>query len=179
VIIAIAVGVLLAMGAKKEDVLKEENDKSCCSSCHCSHHHEEKPRNTKLFLFKKIIYDSSEEFIDVMKYLVIGALIASSAQIFIPLSSIESLSGNSYLSSFILMSFAYLISLCSTSDAFVAKSFVGQFSYGAILGFLILGPMIDIKNTLVLSKYYKKGFVFRLILFVFVFTFIVSAIAIF
>ena len=38
-----------------------------------------------------------------------------------------------------------ILSICSTVDAFVALSFVGTFSFGSILSFLVFGPMVDIK----------------------------------
>jgi len=42
------------------------------------------------------------------------------------------------------MALAFGLNLCSEADAFVAASFT-QFSFAAKLGFLVLGPMLDIK----------------------------------
>ncbi|WP_260115479.1 permease [Paenibacillus hexagrammi] len=57
------------------------------------------------------------------------------------------------------MGFAYLLSLCSTSDAFVASSFIGIFSKGSLLTFLVIGPMLDFKSTLMLFSAFKSKFV--------------------
>ncbi|HAG43110.1 MAG TPA: hypothetical protein DCL31_06710, partial [Clostridium sp.] len=47
-----------------------------------------------------------------------------------------------------------------------------QFSVGAIVVFLILGPMIDIKNVFMLSSGFKKGFIIKLLLLIFAVCFI-------
>jgi hypothetical protein len=73
----------------------------------------------------------------------------------------------------VLMFFAYLISLCSTSDSFVGKSLLNSFGVVPIISYLLLGPMIDIKNTIVLFCNYKKSFVVTLISLIFITIFIV------
>ncbi|MCI2041789.1 MAG: permease [Bacilli bacterium] len=73
----------------------------------------------------------------------------------------------------VLIFFAYLISLCSTSDPFVGKSLLNSFGVVPIISYLLLGPMIDIKNTIVLFGNYKKSFVVALIALIFITIFIV------
>jgi uncharacterized membrane protein YraQ (UPF0718 family) len=58
---------------------------------------------------------------------------------------------------------AYLLSICSQADAFIAASFFSQFTPGAIVAFLVFGPMIDIKNTLMLMTTLKKRLILLLI----------------
>ena len=65
------------------------------------------------------------------------------------------------------MLFAYLISLCSTSDSFVGKSLLSIFPETAVMAYLLLGPMIDIKNTIVLLGNYQKKFVIILVSLIF------------
>lgn len=67
----------------------------------------------------------------------------------------------------VLMFFAYLISLCSTSDPFVGKSLLNFFGVVPIISYLLLVPMTDIKNTIVLFDNYKKSFVVTLISLIF------------
>ena len=62
------------------------------------------------------------------------------------------------------MGFAYVLSVCSSADAFVASSFGSTFTEGALLAFLVFGPMIDIKSTLMLFAYFKKRFVLFLLM---------------
>ena len=76
------------------------------------------------------------------------------------------------------MIFAYLISLCSTSDSFVGKSLLTSFTESSIIAYLLLGPMIDIKNTIVLLGNYKKKFVITLISLIFIVIFIISALVV-
>jgi len=61
------------------------------------------------------------------------------------------------------MTAAFVFSVCSTSDAFIARTFTNQFSTGSIIGFLVLGPMIDVKNMLVLLSSFRKSFVVKLV----------------
>jgi len=64
------------------------------------------------------------------------------------------------------MGLAYVLSLCSEADAFVAASFTNMFSPSAILGFLVFGPILDFKNTLVMFGSFKWKFVLTFMLLV-------------
>ena len=59
------------------------------------------------------------------------------------------------------MLLAYLLSLCSTSDAFIAAT-LDRFSHGAKLAFLVFGPMMDVKLTLLYQTLMRHGFIARL-----------------
>lgn len=63
-----------------------------------------------------------------------------------------------------MIALSFLLSLCSSSDAVVARSMSGTFSFVPMMGFLVFGPMMDIKNLLMLNGYFKKSFVVRLAL---------------
>lgn len=63
-----------------------------------------------------------------------------------------------------MMGFAYVLSLCSEADAFVASSFAHTFTPTALLAFLVYGPMIDLKSTIMLFAFFKKKFAIRFIL---------------
>ena len=76
------------------------------------------------------------------------------------------------------MLFAYLISLCSTSDSFVGKSLLSIFNQSSVVAYLLLGPMIDIKNIIVLFGNYKKSFVITLITLIFILIFIASVLVV-
>lgn len=51
-----------------------------------------------------------------------------------------------------------------SADAVVARSFAGQFPMGALMGFMVFGPMMDIKNLILLSGGFSRKFVLRLCL---------------
>lgn len=170
VIIAIIIGLIISIIHKKDEVFLIEESSKHSHSCACGCHHEHKKKKLSERLLN-VVKHSKVEFFEIIKYLIIGSLIASSAQVLIPKEILNSFSGEGVIQIFILMIFAYLISLCSTSDSFVAKAFANQFSNNSILAFLLLGPMIDIKNTIVLLGNYNKKFVIKLIGLIFVFVF--------
>ncbi len=62
---------------------------------------------------------------------------------------------------------AYILSVCSTVDAFISLAFVKLFSVGSVLSFLVFGPMIDIKNTMMFLGVMRPKMVFYLILLTF------------
>ncbi len=59
---------------------------------------------------------------------------------------------------------AVLLSVCSTVDAFIALAFAGTFSTGAVLAFLVYGPMVDIKSILMYLSVFKRRTVVYLVL---------------
>lgn len=117
-----------------------------------------------------VIAHAVEEFFSVGKYLVLGALIAACMQTFVPTSYLLQLGGNPVTASLVMIALAFLISLCSEADAFIAASFRSTFTLGSLSAFLVFGPMIDIKNTLMLLGVYRTKFVIALIALVAVFT---------
>ncbi len=115
----------------------------------------------KLELFLR---HSQAEFFDVGKYLIIGIFISSLLQVVGTGSFISAQSGTAMvISILIMMIMAFALSLCSSSDAVVARSFLNQFPMGAIMGFLVFGPMMDIKNVMMLSSGFSRGFIGRLL----------------
>jgi uncharacterized membrane protein YraQ (UPF0718 family) len=57
----------------------------------------------------------------------------------------------------VMLLLAVVLSICSTVDAFVALGFAGVFSLGSVLAFLVFGPMVDIKSTLMyLRVFYPR-----------------------
>ena len=51
-----------------------------------------------------------------------------------------------------LMPVATLLSICSEADAFVARAFASTFSVGAILAFMTIGQIIDLRNGFLLFR---------------------------
>ncbi|MGI8407954.1 MAG: permease [Actinomycetota bacterium] len=105
----------------------------------------------------------SGDFIFMGKFLFIGAVLAAALQTFMPQTFIGAIAGTPVLDLFAMMLLAYLLSLCSESDAFVAASFV-QFGLGAQLAFLVFGPMVDTKLTFLYGGTFTKGFLRTVIL---------------
>ncbi|MPZ69658.1 MAG: permease [Actinobacteria bacterium] len=104
----------------------------------------------------------SGDFLFMGRYLVLGAAVAAGLQTFVPQSIIGSVAGTPVLDLLAMMLLAFLLSLCSESDAFVAASFV-QFGVGAQLAFLVFGPMLDTKLGFLYAGTFSRGF-FRIVL---------------
>jgi uncharacterized membrane protein YraQ (UPF0718 family) len=104
---------------------------------------------------------AAEEFFDMGKYLILGSLITALLQSFVSRASFASVADHELLSHIFMMGFAYALSLCSTSDAFVASSFNNMFPPAALLSFLVFGPMLDLKNTLMMLAVFRKKFVLK------------------
>jgi len=111
-----------------------------------------------------------DEFFEMGPYLMSGALLASVVQTFLPQAMVLALGSGPLTSALALMTLAVLLSICSTVDAFIARTFVGTFSSGAIIGFLVFGPMIDIKSTLMFLEVFRPRAVLYLILLPFAMT---------
>jgi len=162
ILISLIIGIIMGLAFKNQDILKDE-----VCECH-THNHKHSFKNDLISITKHTTIDLFE----VVKYLMFGALLASIFQVLIPRNVLTMFNNNPGLSIMVLMLFAYLVSLCSTSDSFVGKSLSNSFGNTSILAYLILGPMIDIKNTIVLAGNFKKEFVATLVLLIFIIVFI-------
>jgi uncharacterized membrane protein YraQ (UPF0718 family) len=109
-----------------------------------------------------VVNHTVDEFFDTGKYLLIGAFIASVFQTFFDRNVLNTVAHNEVIAPIIMMGFGYILSICSAADAFIAASFGHVFSVKALLAFLVFGPMLDMKNTLMLFAYFQKRFVFFL-----------------
>ncbi len=99
---------------------------------------------------------AGDEFFSVGKYLILGALVSSLMQTLIPQSYLTTLGEQPGLSLLVMMAIAFLISARSTSDAFIAQGFTNRFSTGSVMGFMVFGPMMDVKNLLMLMAIYTN-----------------------
>lgn len=172
VLVSLIIGIIMGIIFNKKEVIS--NVDNCKHDCHCHEKHKHTFKNDILSIIKHTSYD----FFDVIKYLMFGAIIASLIQVLLPRDILMMFNDNQVLSIFVLMMFAYLISLCSTSDSFVGKSLLSSFSKTSIVAYLLLGPMIDIKNTFVLLGNYKKSFTITLITLIFIIIFVCSLVVI-
>jgi hypothetical protein len=104
----------------------------------------------------KALLICADEFFEMGRYLVIGAVLAAGLQTFIPQSTLLSIGSGPVFSVLVMMALAIILSICSTVDAFVVLGFVNTFSFGSILSFLTFGPMVDIKSVLMYSQVFRR-----------------------
>ena len=103
------------------------------------------------------------DFMDITVFLILGAILAALAKIFIDPNDIENLSREApYLSIPAMMLLAVILCLCSEADAFVAASFT-EMSVSSKLAFLVLGPMLDLKLMLMYTRVFRVKLIVLLI----------------
>ena len=92
-----------------------------------------------------VLQHGSREFLDLAALLVLGCAIAALVQTLLPRSWLLAVGGMPTLSVLSLMLLAVVVSVCSSVDAFLALGFAAQITPGALLAFLVLGPVVDLK----------------------------------
>jgi uncharacterized membrane protein YraQ (UPF0718 family) len=136
------------------------------AALHHDHHHDHDHAHDRAAgwgtRIRAVLDHSADEVFEMGRYLIIGAMIAATLQVAIPRAALLAIGGDAFGGTFALMVLAMVLSICSTVDAFVALSFVGTFSSGAILAFLVFGPMIDIKALLMLTTTFNRATVARM-----------------
>lgn len=105
-----------------------------------------------------------DEFFDMGKFLVFGALLSALLQVFVGRDILLGIGQTAFTSHLVMMGMAYVLSLCSEADAFIAASFANTFQSSSLLAFLVYGPMLDLKTTLLLVATFRFAFVVKLML---------------
>lgn len=118
------------------------------------------------------VVTAADDFLDMARYLIVGSLLAATMQTFVPQNVLLDLGSGPVISVIAMMVLAFVLSICSTVDAFLALSFVNTFTTGAILSFLVFGPMVDIKSALMFLGVFQKRTVLYLILLPMLLTFL-------
>ena len=123
------------------------------------HHHDHRSGQEKA---SAAVRAATGDFLDVTVFFVLGAAVATlfntsvNQQVIMPLAEDRALAVGS------MMGLAALLSLCSTSDAFVAATFTG-FPSAAKLAFLVFGPVVDLKLVFIYGLVFRKRFIVFLV----------------
>ncbi|MCY7886751.1 permease [Bacillus spizizenii] len=153
--VSVIIGIILSYQFKDNQLLKPDEPG------HHHHHH-----HTLLQKLGGTLRHAIDEFFSVGRYLIIGAFIAAAMQTYVKTSTLLAIGQNDVSSSLVMMGLAFVLSLCSEVDAFIASSFSSTFSLGSLIAFLVFGAMVDIKNLLMMLAAFKKRFVFLLITYI-------------
>jgi uncharacterized membrane protein YraQ (UPF0718 family) len=94
---------------------------------------------------REVLGHATGEFLDLALLLVMGCAIAALVQTLVPRAWLLAVGGAPTLSILSLMLLSLVVSVCSSVDAFLALGFAAQVTPGAVLAFLLLGPVIDLK----------------------------------
>lgn len=113
--------------------------------------------------FFSMLVHSIDEFFDMAKFLVLGAFLAAAVQTYMPAKTLLQSGDGPASSLLVMMGLAYVLSLCSEADAFIGSSFNSIFPTPSVLAFLVFGPMMDLKNTLMMLSVFRAKFVFSIL----------------
>ena len=166
---AILIGIIVnALEKNKQGLIIDFIENSNYCNCGCNSYIENQNK------LKAIIEHTNREFLDIMGYLILGTFISSIFQVAVSHGEINFISNNKILGIIIMMSLGFFLSLCSEADAFVGKSFLANYPLSGVTAFLILGPMLDLKNLIMILGTFKKSFVLKLSVSTIVIVFIIS-----
>ena len=184
-IISFIIGFVVSLSFKTDEVMKDNFTELKVEACSCNHHaehshdhegcgcqhdhnHEQKKNKNigLVYKLKPILSHSIDEFFDTGKYFIIGIIITALIQSLVPRNNLATFGNLFPFSNLFMIGFPYLLSNCSNTDAFIARSFLGSFSVSSIVTFMIFGAMFDIKTTIMLKKIFRVSFIIRLLLLV-------------
>ncbi|HFU4189644.1 TPA: permease [Streptococcus suis] len=153
ILVSVIVGIILGFYVK-EPILKE---------CQISQHHHDYSQKTNWQKVGFGLIHAIDEFFDTGRYLVFGCLFASLVQVYIPTAVLTTIGHNPLSAILLMMLLAFLLSLCSEADAFIGASLLSIFGSAPVMAFLVIGPMVDVKNLLMMKHYFTGKFIIRFI----------------
>ena len=121
------------------------------------HDHVAAPKSDKLVLAMRT---AMRDFVDVGMYFTIGVAITALFKAYVSGDIVEIFNQSEWVSTQLMMILSFVLSLCSTSDAFIAANFPAPLS--GKLAFLIFGPMMDVKLVFMYLVVFRRKFTFGL-----------------
>lgn len=138
-----------------------ETEESCCGGGACDAAPdvadttaEEEPRRNRLVLAMRT---TMRDFMETAMYFTIGVAITSVFKAYVTEDLILLFNQNEVTGIALMMVLAFVLSLCSTSDAFIAANF--PVPQSAKLAFLVFGPMMDVKLVFMYLSVFRPKFV--------------------
>lgn len=125
--------------------------------------------NAKLY---RLARSATSDFLDVAFFFVIGAAVTAVFNTAVRQEVILPLATNHLLASVAMMILSAVLALCSTTDAFIAATFVA-FPFTAKLAFLVFGPLVDVKLFFLYGMVFRRRFIILLAIGLFAATLII------
>ena len=145
-----------AMGASgREELLRERIDSESAAT---DHDHQHGSGRSSAF-----VGHVTGDFFFMAKFLIVGAALSAAVQTLLPQSLVSGVASTPVVGTLALMAIAFVSSLCSEADAFVAVSFT-QFPLSSQLAFLVFGPIYDFKLAFLYGGTFRKRFLVSLAL---------------
>lgn len=155
-LIAVVVGLIFSRATAEEVLLPavcQAHHDACCHVHDHDHHHALTPLGRRL---AQAFTLAGDDFLDMARYLVAGSMLAAAMQTLVPQSALLTIGQGPVISVVVMQALAFVLSVCSTVDAFLALAFAGVFTTGAVLAFLVFGPMVDIKSSLMFLGVFQR-----------------------
>ena len=164
IVVAFAVGLVFHLARPQEILLPQIlNSTAGANGQDHDHAHEHDHRNPSARMWQALS-TAGDDFLDMGRYLIIGALLAAAMQTLVSQSTLLAIGQGPIISVFVMMAVAFILSVCSTVDAFIALAFSSAFTTGSLFGFLVFGPMVDVKSSLLFLGVFRRRTVLYLIL---------------
>jgi len=151
-LVAATVGLVVGQSGKGEQLLatslaRERMHAHGHDHGHGHHHDHAHGRAPEASKFSQAGHQTGSEFLGMLQVMLLGAAIAAATQVFVPRSAITGFGTGIVFAIAAMMSLAFVLSICSTVDAFFALSYSSLFPTPALLAFLVFGPMLGMKST--------------------------------
>ena len=170
-IVAISVGVIFALSARPHETLRPVSLAPVSGGDHIQLNFKQPPLIKRL---ERAVLVGGNEFFEMGRFLVIGSLLAAGMQTLVAQETLISLGSGPFVSVLVMQLLAFVLSVCSTVDSFLALAFYGTFTGGSIVSFLTFGPMVDIKSTMMFAGVFRPKVVFYLIVLPFLMTMLIG-----
>ena len=162
-LVAFTVGLIFHLARPREILLPETLAVSSGHDDSGDHHYSHDHGGSRPGVWQALVM-AGDDFLDMGRYLIAGAMLAAAMQTVVPQSTLLTIGQGPIISVFVMMALAYILSVCSTVDAFIALAFSNAFTTGSLFGFLVFGPMVDIKSSLLFMGVFRRRTVLYLIL---------------
>lgn len=160
--------------ARPQEILLSDIHQRHARACAHDHHHEPSPDVGWRVRTQQALTTAGDDFLDMARYLIIGSLLAATMQTLVPQTFLLAVGQGAVTSVVAMQALAFVLSVCSTVDAFLALAFSGIFTTGSIITFLTFGPMVDIKSALMFLGVFQRRIVLYLIALPFLLTLLIG-----
>ena len=134
------------------------------TTCSCGTIGYPPPHSGKLGKIESVFIIAGQEFLGMGRYIIVGSFLCTVLQQMIPAFLFQNTGTvmTMIVPILLMLLAAFFMSVCSTSNAFIGRSFLNVFPPVAVLTFIVMGPMLDLSNLFLLGANFKKEFVVRL-----------------
>lgn len=120
------------------------------------HAHKHGPKPNLIIRIGHALGHAADDFLQISQYLIVGAFFAGISQSLIPRAYLVELANTPEAAIASMMGLAIALNLCSEADAFVAAAYRSVMPPAAMLAFMVLGPMLDIKLIAMYLSFIRK-----------------------